>query len=266
MDYTKVLIDLIKDEIDGEDYNYSKQDGLVLRRLLDEINKKNGTRYQYLAEIDEFDISGSGKIMVQYLDEFQSESVRCYLIPQIVSDKVDNCAEIVLKAYLHFKQSEEYISLPGMPAPAHIYVRYDNAFTKMKSRRIKRELLSLAYSPRDAFYLPLTMRMLASWKIPEMKDIMIGYVMGNIITHESVGLPLCSDNYYPSFDFMKRELIFTALTCLKYYPSEATVEIIYNCLNDSDKDIRIAARKSLSYIEKHQVITHPATSPSSGTM
>ena len=29
MDYTKVLIDLIKDEIDGEDYNYSKQDGLV---------------------------------------------------------------------------------------------------------------------------------------------------------------------------------------------------------------------------------------------
>ena len=100
MDYTKVLIDLIKDEIDGEDYNYSKQDGLVLRRLLDEINKKNGTRYQYLAEIDEFDISGSGKIMVQYLDEFQSESVRCYLIPQIVSDKVDNCAEIVLKAYL----------------------------------------------------------------------------------------------------------------------------------------------------------------------
>jgi hypothetical protein len=33
MDYTKVLIDLIKDEIDGEDYNYSKQDGLVLRSL-----------------------------------------------------------------------------------------------------------------------------------------------------------------------------------------------------------------------------------------
>lgn len=251
MNYNKVLLDSIDRERKGVDYICPESDKKVLEKMIDKINKNCGTDYHFLAEIDAFNIPESGKIMVQYLEQFQSESIRSYLIPQIVSDRVQDCARIVLSSYLHFKNSDEYISAPCKPAPAHIYTRYDNAFRVLKPKKLKEELFSLACNPRDAFYLPFSMRMLASWKIPDLERVFTSYMDSSNITHESVGLPAQSENYYPSLSFIRRELIFTAIDCLKHFPSENTLKLIKRCMNDPDKDICSAAKKTLRFLGKH---------------
>jgi len=251
--YDKVVLDLIEKERKGLDFYCPESDKIVLEKMFKKINEYCGTDFHYLAEIAAFNITGSGTIMVQYLDQFQSESVRGYLIPQITTDRVKDCARIVLSSYLHFKRSDEYISAPYKPAPAQIYTRYDNAFRDLKPKKLKDDLLSLACNPRDAFYLPFTMRMLASWQIPVLESVFSSYVDSSSITHESVGLPIQSENYYPPLSFIRRELKFTAIDILKYYPSESTIKLINSCINDPDKGIRSAAKKTLRFLEKHSL-------------
>jgi len=132
--------------------------------MFGEINCCFGTNFHYLAEIDRFNIHGSGEIMAKYISSFPSETVRGFLIPQIVADRLKDADKLILQLYLHFKNSDEYIAKPEEPSPAHIYVRYDNAFKSLKPKRLQNELLKPAHDPRNAFYLPFTMRMLASWK------------------------------------------------------------------------------------------------------
>lgn len=245
-----MLLDCIKDEKRGKDYCYPKEDKPILKKMLREINKFAGTNYHYLAEIDEFNIPGSGEIMAKYITMFSSEDVRAYLVPQMVFDKVKDCDKLVLQLYLHFKASDEYIAKPGCPSPAHIYVRYDNAIRKLKPKRLKKELLELAHNPRDAYYLPFTMRMLASWKIQEMKDLLLSYLSPDSITPQDVGIDNIEKPYYPSFESIKRDLIFTAIEGLKYYSSEETVNIIKVFADDPDQDIKMAAQKSLKFLMK----------------
>ena len=105
MNYNKVLLDSIDRERKGVDYFCPESDKIVLKKMIDKINKCCGTDFHFLAEIDAFNIPESGTIMLQYLDQFQSESIRSYLIPQIVSDRVQDCARIVLASYFFNKSS-----------------------------------------------------------------------------------------------------------------------------------------------------------------
>lgn len=244
MTYEKVLRDSIEKEIRGEDYIYSEADAIILKEMLREINRKLGTAFQYLAEIDAFDIHESGSIMARYFDQFQSEGIRAYLIPQIVSDKVNGWAEIALQGYLNFKKSDVYISPPGVTSSAYIYVRYDNVFRQLKNKKMANELVKLAHNPRDVLYLPLTMKMLASWKIPEMEDILIALLDDSSITADTVGLTEDPESYYPPLSFIKRQLMFIALIGLKYYPSEKNKELMKGYINSEDRDIQLAASKT----------------------
>lgn len=51
-----------------------------------------------------------------------------------------------------------------------------------------------------------------------------------------------------NFDFMCRELRFSALDCLKYYPSDEVVEIINRYSENNDADVRQCAKDSLAYM------------------
>jgi len=247
--YGKVLIDSIDREKRGIDYIYPKSDKELLRKLLDEINRYAGTNYHYLAELDAFIIPGAGNIAAKYITEFSSESVKGYLIPQMVSDNIKDCDKLVLQLYMKFRESDEYIAKPGKPAPAHIYVRYDNAFRRLKPKRLAKELIKLAHSPRDAVYLPFTMRMLASWKMPEMKSILLSYVTGDSVSAQDVGINDNEQPYFPSLECMKRELMFTSIIGLKYYPSAEVIDIITQLTASSDKYIKSAAQRTLMILK-----------------
>lgn len=246
MEYSKVLLANIEREKNGTDYICPETDKALLHELLNEINSHAGTNFQYLAELDAFNIAGSGKIITKYITGFSSETVRGYLIPQIVADRAADCDTLILQLYLHFKSSDEYISKPECPAPAHIYVRYDNAFRKLKPKRLAKDLVKLAGDPRDAFYLPFTVRMLASWRLPEMYDLLLRYSYSDELTARDVGIYDGSDApFYPPLEIIKRELKFTAIDGLKYFPSSEAVGIIESFAVSADQDIRAAAKRTL---------------------
>ena len=248
--YSRVLIDSIEREKRGTDYICPKADRELLCQLLKEINSYAGTNFHYLAELDAFNIHGVGSIVAKYITEFSSKGVKGYLIPQVVSDKIKDCDKLILQLYMHFRSSDEYIAKPGEPAPAHIYVRYDNAFRTLKPKRLAKELIRLAHSPRDAYYLPFTMRMLASWKIPEMKDILLSYSTNDSFSARDVGIYDGKQPYFPSLESMRRELTFTAINGLRYYPCAETMNVITSFATDADKDIRSAAERTLTALTK----------------
>lgn len=248
--YSKVLIACIEREKNGLDYICPKADKELLHKLLDDINRYAGTDYHYLAELAAFNIPGAGSIVAKYITEFSSEGVKGYLIPQMVSDKIKDCDTLVFQLYMQFRSSDEYIAKPGEPAPEHIYVRYDNAFRRLKPKRLAKDLMELAHSPRDAFYLPFTMRMLASWMMPEMKDLLLSYCAKDSFSAYDVGIYDDKQQYFPSFEFMKRELTFTAIYGLKYYPSEEVKHVITSLAASTDKDIEAAAKRTLIALTK----------------
>lgn len=229
---------------------YSEKDMQTLQSMIYEINGSLGTDIHSLSELDYYRISGTGKIIIKYIHSYSSETIRSYLVHQLVHDRIADCGEILVQLYNHFKQSDVYISKEGEPAPVHIAIRYDNAFKRLRPKSVKNELCAFAYIPRDAFYLPLTMRMLASWRIPEIEKVLISYLDGKGLTPESIGLPSQAETYHPSFSFIKRELKFTAIDSLKNYPSENTVKMINYCVSDSDADIRTAAKRTLKQLER----------------
>lgn len=253
--YNRIILDSIEREKTGTDYILNDEDRKTLAELCKEINEYAGTDIQYLAELEALNIHGSGTIIAKYISKFSSETSRGYLIPQLVSDKIKDCDKLVLQLYLHFKASDEYISKPGTPSPAHIYVRYDNAFRKLKPKRLKADLMKLAKNHLDVFYLPLTMRMLASWKVPELEEILLFYLSDNNITEKDVGFQDNCDKCYPLISFINRELRFTAIHGLKYYPSKNTEEIIKRYTTNSDQDVRDAAKKTFEFLLRNNTGT-----------
>lgn len=233
--YSTLLLDSIEKEKAGIDYRCPEEDKKLLADLLLEINRYAGTGFHYLAELDAFHIPGSGRIVAEYIESFSSESVKGYLIPKLVSDKIQGCDKLILQLYLHFRSSDEYIAAPGKPAPAHIYVRYDDAFKRLRPKRLANELITLAHNPRDAFYLPFTMRMLASWKLPEMRNLLISYAINDWITAQDVGIRDDGQAYFPPLEFIKRELKFTAIEGLKNYPSAETIDVIASLAASADR-------------------------------
>ena len=91
MTYSKILLASIEREKNGTDYVCPEADKVLLQELFDEINSCAGTNFRTLAELDAFRIPGSGNIITKYIAGFTSETVKGYLIPQIVADKVVDC-------------------------------------------------------------------------------------------------------------------------------------------------------------------------------
>ena len=251
LNYSKVVLDAIEREKAGTDYFCSEDDKIILRELLNVINEYTGINFQYLAELAMFDIHGTGEIIARYISKFSSESVRGYLIHLLVFDRIRDCDKLVLQLYWHFKLSDEYISRPSNPAPTHIYARYDNALKLLKPKRLKDDLIKLAHNPRDVFYLPLTMKMLASWKVPELKDLLIQYSSATSITAADVNISGSDGPYFPPLEYIKRELRFIAIDGLKHYPSDETKELIALYTNDPDMDVRTVAQRTIRYLQKH---------------
>lgn len=250
--YGKVLSDLIEREKAGMDYRYPASDRATFLCMLEEINQRKGTNFSYLAEIDAFDIPGAGLIMEKYVRDFESEGIRAYLVPQMVSDKVRDCDKLVLELYLHFKQSDFYVKPLGQPDSAYIYVRYDNAFRRLKPKRLKRELMELVAHPLDAYYLPFTVRMVSSWKMPEMEHILFHYADPFDLREQDLGLVGESERISERMEWRKRQLQFSAIHSLRYYPSERSKQILHQFFDLQDRDFHAAAKKSLEYIGKRE--------------
>lgn len=70
------------------------------------------------------------------------------------------------------------------------------------------------------------------------------------ISAQDVGIHDGEQLYFPSVESIKRELTFTAINGLKYYPSAKVIGVITSLTSNSDKDIKLAAKRSLMALTK----------------
>ena len=243
------LEDLILSEKEGRRYSCSCEDRITLNCMFKEINIRLGTDIHYLAELDYYYYYGIGDILIKYIDLFVSEEVRAYLLPQLVVNKVENCANEIVRLYNHFKTSNVYSS-NDEDVTIPIYYRYDDSFKHLRSRKIKRQLLEFAYNPRDVFYLRDTIKMLSSWKIDEMEMLLRQYLESDRYKPEDFLIYDTSDwNSMNQFRVMKIYLREVGIYGLRYYPSKDNIELLKSFLNDEYQYIRELTKKSIDKID-----------------
>ena len=217
--YNRILEDDINLEKKFERYVYNIHDKKIISSMLEDINTIHDMSYSYLAELLFAHPKSVADIICKYIWEIESLSTKAYLVPLILADKkAKNKDLIFLKLYMEFRNSPEYIALPGQPAPAHIYVRYDNAFSSISLKNIISEIVSLLQEPRSAFYLPLTMRKLSKAQNAEVYKLLQKYLNASELNPTDFNLPIHTDEeYYPPYDFMKNQLVDLSRMFLKYY-------------------------------------------------
>lgn len=250
--YEEILLKLsIEEEKAGKAYTCSEEDNELIESLIKDINNFAGTDFHYLMELFYHTIDGVGEIVARYMKLLKSETVKAYLLFQIVHSKLKDKDRIIYDLYVNFKKSDEYTDTKTQPTSAFIFVQYDNAFKKLKPKKLKSELVELAKCPRDVLNLPLTMRMISTWGISEMDKLFLRYFDDASITSDLLGVVVQSEEDERRFQLMKNELLYTAMNVLACYPSEANRQTIKKYTYDSNMNISSAAKKQLRKIEKN---------------
>lgn len=241
----------IEREESRKGYVYNEHDARVAKKMLKEI-RKLGYPVHYVAELDMCRINGISSILERYIHLFQSECTRAYLLDNLIEDKPADCDKLVLSLYRHFRGLPDTEPILANRTSAFICFRYDHAFHKLKSRRIKHELLEIVKSPENADEFAFTFQMLASWKMPEMETLSKHYLLhGSSITAAEFGLTHPDENFLTvRLPLIQQELRFRGIGGLRYFPSEENIALLRPLLDDASKDIRLAAASSLEKMQK----------------
>ena len=248
--YAKVLESMILEERNLRGYIYCREDEHTLQSMLDELNQY-GHDNHYLVELL-YDRVGDDEMMIieKYIRQFHAEGTRGYLVSLLDINKRDNVT-LISELFSHFQQSDSYIAKPEQPAPAHIYVRYDNALFKIRSRKRKTDLRSLIQTVRDVCYLPLTGRKLASWGAFPLNDLLRWYEQARTLRPEDIGID-GEHTYYPPLSCFQKETQLHMLTWMRYYHYADVKDILLEATKSTDPDIEEASTKSLSILQEKE--------------
>ncbi|MDO4378917.1 MAG: hypothetical protein Q4C64_07315 [Erysipelotrichia bacterium] len=142
--------ELIELEKNDSIFQCSKEDKKIMNKIFKEIIELSGTDYQYVSELYYYNIENAGKVISKYIFELSSEEIKARISFQMLYPKrVKNCAEINLKLYKYFRETD-YYKIADIPFFA---LSYDWRLSKLRPKRMKDELYELIVNPKDAFYL-----------------------------------------------------------------------------------------------------------------
>lgn len=246
-DYTDFLwLEAVNKETAQQTEIFNLEDSNMFREMLGEINSL-GYNIHHLATLDFYTFPNIGEIIKKYIFRFQSEKIRAALLEQMVVSRLPDCGEILLKLYCNYTES-----MCQTPANAGIVARYDNAFSHCKPKRIKDKLVTLIAEPINAYQLPLTVKMLSSWKVPQCKEILLRYLHPENITAKELQIAEDVNDLTKRLLYRQKQLRCAAIINLRYYPSEEVILLLENIKFETDCDYVQAAEKSLQYIYKRK--------------
>lgn len=256
--YRSILADAIIAERNGREYIFLGKDKDVLREMCDEIHETYPDyyyRFHYLSEIALIDLPiGAGAILLKYIHQFESESCRAALIPSIITDKIyhkikyRDIDKTMMGLYLHFLASDFALALPGSPyASSHIYMAYDNAFWRLKSKKIMPQIVERLKNRLEVMRLSITAKMIArKWAPPELGEIMANHLSNKNVTRADLEMPEASLEY---FEYIVEQSCFTAIYCLQFYPSKKNLEIVLSYTKGYSSELMECALKHAKIIE-----------------
>jgi len=246
MYYNRVLIDTIEREKSEKAFVSTVEDKKVLSDMLLEINHIFGKDFHYFAELDVFYIKGAGNIVRKYIELFPSEVPKAVLLRQMYLDKINECDKLILELYLSFRKKRDSFLVDQDNILAYVSVCYDNAFWKMKSKRIQNSLFELLKEPLDAYFLPLTMEMLTR-KIPDlMQGILINYIK-NPVSSERINSRIKRGLRN---DYIDEQIKYNSIDSLKHIMSDEAIAILEEIILTGEKKYKDLAQKSYKCIRK----------------
>ena len=144
-------------------------DYILVDQMLSEINRL-GFDFRYLYDIERLLITNKDivNIILGYLGRFDNDGITAELVSSIGYKGNKFATAGIIEAF------NDLVQKPGFRA--FLTVFYDNAFNRLKDKRYIDEYLKWAANPDIAKEMPFTMRMLGSWKLPEAKELFMGYL------------------------------------------------------------------------------------------
>lgn len=197
-----------------------QHDYKIVDLMIEEINQLGyNLKFETDLRLREFNDKALIPIYEKYYLQFDNLGFAEDFLDMITKRGFTEAMPIVQNLYNVLKQS----------APLYQIASCDNAFYKINDKKSTNLFLIYLNNEEDVIHLPLTMRLLAKWKVPEAKTMFLQYMSNS-----------------------NRDIVFTSIEALSYYddPENKIKVLIEKKLESSDKDIRIAAKKALKRLSK----------------
>lgn len=236
------IIEKIKEfeaQLDIDQPVLSQADETLMKQMVQEINAAVGEHFRGYSDIVDRYVAGAGEIVEKYIFQFESHMTRASLLHHLVGNRtyaiksVNNAAEIVWQLYTDCRTSAEF-------AEWGIQQYYDDAFVRLRAKVLADRLIESIRNPLEFSALPRTVKMLASWRKPQLEGILL-----NVLQK-----PEEMENYLHSLEIQRRfgfdqmqiekecrrwksTAVLKAVVGIAYYPSQRAVELL--CLYEANK-------------------------------
>lgn len=197
-----------------------KHDFEIIDAIINEMNQLGyNLKYEADLRLREFHDKALISIYSKYYLKFENLGHSEDLLSMIDKRGFYESMPLVINLYEQIKKQE------GL----HQIASCDNSFVNIQDKNYLPTFLDYLKNEEDVIRLPLTMLMLAKWRVKEAKPF-----------------------YRKYLEHKNREIVFTAIECLSYYedPDSSSKKAISEKLNSQDKDIVLAAKKALNRMTK----------------
>lgn len=258
----KDIIVLIKDheaELDIEKPIMLPADGLLIQDMVMEINTAVNGRFRGYSDIVDQYIQGAGEIVLKYICLFEEQMVRASLLHHLVGNKaysikaVKHAPEIVWKLYEACRDSKEY-------AVWGVQRYYDDAFVRLRSKVLADRLIESIKNPLEFSALSRTVKMLATWKKPELEAILLDVLENPKKMEEYLKAPAVQGRFGFDQQQMERECrrwntisVLKAVVGIQHYPSKRAIQLLrqYEVSKQAEMQEKMLACKTRT--EKYDV-------------
>ncbi|MBE6617252.1 MAG: hypothetical protein E7627_04850 [Ruminococcaceae bacterium] len=245
MNFMKAFDDRIERELESQEDYFEGNDKQLFYEMLAELDSNRSYKMRTFTELHSAVCpSGAGHIIVKYINRFENELAKSRLILRLYTDKVPNRDRIIMDLYHKYRESKYYLHADKGGIQMCICMDYDNAFYKMKSKKLLPELIEISKSIAETRRLSVTYGMIMKkWAPPEMEEIMVGHLLNRTPSKLEMGFadgPETDKRFY--FDLTQSR--FCQIRTLSYFPSERNHDLILTYADHEDKDLSKYAKKT----------------------
>ena len=258
----KDVIALIKDheaKLDIEKSVLLPADDVLIHDMVREINAAVNGRFRGYSDIVDQYIQGAGEIVLKYIFRLEKHMTRASLLHHLVGNKtyaikhVKHAPEVVWRLYEAFRDSEEYVDWG-------IQQYYDDAFVRLRSKALAARLIASIRNPLEFSALPRTVKMLATWKNPELEPILL-----DVLEHsEKMEAYLQTQDVRERFAFDDQQIerecrrwsttaVLKAVIGIQHYPSQRAIQLLRQYEADKLEEMQQKLLACKSRTEKYDV-------------
>ena len=229
------ILEMIKDreaQLDIEKPILTAADQALMQNMIREINEAVGGRLRGYSDLVDQYIQGAGEIVAQYIFRFEAQATRASLLHHLVGNKtysvkpVKDAAEIVWQLYTAYRNSEEF-------AVWTIRMEYDDAFARLRAKKLADHLIESVRNPLEFNALPRTVKMLATLMRPELEEILLDALADPGKMEKYLKTPAVREQFGFDQQQVEKECrrwsttsVLKAVVGIRYYPSERALDLL----------------------------------------